>query len=530
MTDQKSSKSGGDRQGAQQMRSPGGREPFRPGAQRVRIQIGKHYAQMTPGLANVVGPLLQSTTPYFSQGGPNGYRQHAGIERYFVITNAGQLRFPAGLVPRVVSFLRQQDYQVTVTDRTSWTQFDDADMSLLESSGLDSDDKMFLDAIRQNPLGQIHLRRQDDVARHIGLLGDFHPKANIAIVTANLEQAKRLFARLKQHTDRLLALSPQIIWGPGRTFICPVATFGMFSPRDWDVLIFVGVEAALGKRAQETLVEMNEQFRYVFLDPNTRIGSRTQLRLEVFFGAVIFQQPAPYGAPAEVNVVFAASPGTKASRKLTGLERKRACFWHDAGRNQAVAGTAEAVERGDVAALEGYGVPASAITTLEAKAQTRTNVSILVESTEHGQQLQKLLPSWHLAHMVPEPAHEGVRFTDCPSAVNHATISTMVYAERHGVVSDVLIRADGGDDWPLSADRFPGRATGAGDIVLVIDLADHVGGRVTSSLKRRVRAYERLGWRVQAVPKVHEGARSRVRSTPEERTAGKKHTSRHKTS
>lgn len=103
----------------------------------------------------------------------------------------------------------------------------------------------------------------------------------------------------------------------------------------------------------------------------------------------------------------------------------------------------------------------------------------------------------------------------------------MVYAEQHGVVSDVLIRADGGDDWPLSVDRFPGRATGAGDIVLVIDLADHVGGRVTSSLKRRVRAYQRRGWRVQAVPETHEGAGMSVESMPGKRAARKNSMGRH---
>ena len=40
-------------------------------------------------------------------------------------------------------------------------------------------------------------------------------------------------------------------------FIGPAATFARFSPRDWDVLIFVGGEAAMGERVQETLVEMD---------------------------------------------------------------------------------------------------------------------------------------------------------------------------------------------------------------------------------------------------------------------------------
>lgn len=533
MNDQSLSRSGGRRPSAQPMRTRMGCRPFRPSAHPMRIDVRGHYAhlKLPPGLVAAVGRLLESRVPCFSLGGPQGYRQHPRTDHYYVVDKAGRLRLPAGLVPRVVSFLRQQGHQVTVTDQTSWPQLAAADVSLLEAPWLDSDDNALLKAIQQNARGQLHVRRQDDLARHVGLLGDFLPKANIAVITANNEQAKGLFITLKQHTNRPLALSPESNKQQGRTFIGPAATFARFAPRDWDVLIFVGDEAALGKQVQETLVEKDQQLRYVFLDQNARIGPRTQFRLEVFFGTAIYQPSDPYGAAAEVNVVFLAVPEIKASRKLTGLERKRKLIWHNTGRNHAVAGIAGAFERGDVADLEKYGAPASAITALGVQDQTHASVSVLVESTEHAQQLQTLLHDWHLAHVVPGPAREAVRFTDCSFAVNHATISTMVYAEKHGILSDVLIRADGGEDWPLSADRFPWKATGAGDSVLVVDFVDHGGGGVASSVRRRTRAYQRLGWQVQAVPETLDGAGvSTGASNHGKQTAGKKQTGRHRLS
>lgn len=499
---------GASRSGAHPMRSPKGSGTSRPGAQEIRIEIGGHYARMNlpPELVTAASSVLELTVPCFGQGGPNGHHQYSQTDSYYVIDKAGRIKFPAGLVSRFVTFLQEHGYQVTVTDQTSWPQYEGADTSLLEVPWLESDDKALLEAIQQNPRGQLHMRRQDDLVHRIGLLGDFFPKANIAVVTANNEQAKRLFDRLRQHTNRQLSLSPQTDWQQGRMFICPAATFVMFAPRDWDVLIFVGDEVALGKCVQETLVEMDEQLRYVFVDQNACIGPRTQFRLEVFFGTVIYQQPDPYCAPAEVNVVFIASPTITPNQRLTGLERKRKLIWHNTERNYAVARIAEAVEYGDVAALEEYGVPTSAIAALNAQRPAQLGVTILVESTEHGQYLQRLLPGWHLARLVPESAQKGVKFTDCSYAANHATICTMVYAEEHGIVSDVLVRADGGDDWPLSANRFPWRATAAGDSALVIDLADDVGGRGTCSLKRRIRAYQRRRWHIQAVPDPHDGA------------------------
>jgi len=470
---------------------------------------------MTPGLPDVVGQLLEFEVPYFRQGGPQGFQQRLRKERFLDLDDDGRLWTLAGLIPRIVPFLHQEGYQVTVTDRTSWPQFEYADVSLLEVPGLESDDKAFLDAIHQNPRGQLHVRRQDDLARRIALLGDFHPKANVAVVTANRDQAKGLFGRLKQHTNRPMTLSPQIDRQQCQMIICTAATFATFGQRDWDVLVFINVEAALGKRVQETLVETNEQLRYVFPANNRRLGPRTELVLEALFGPVIYQQPSPYGIPADVNVVLAACPGITTSTKYPVLHRKRVWVWRNAERNGAVAELAGAFEHGDVATLAGYGVPSAAITVPGAEAQRQATVAVLLESTEHAKELLPLLPGWRLLHAAPHGDGGERDVADSASAVTHRAITTMVYAEKHGILSDIVIRADGTDDWPLSADRFPRRACSNADSVLLIDFADRMDGNLTTSVRRRIRAYQRLGWQIMP-PGGHRpcGQEDQLRTTP----------------
>ena len=137
MTDQSRSKSGGHHPGAQQIRSPSG-GPSRPGAKRVRIQIGRHCARtnLPPELVTIISPLLQSSHSRISaRVAPVVIANMPGSNATSCLTKKVSFAFPAGLVARLVSFLHQHGYQVTVTDfGPTGPQYEDADVSRLAAA------------------------------------------------------------------------------------------------------------------------------------------------------------------------------------------------------------------------------------------------------------------------------------------------------------------------------------------------------------------------------------------------------------
>ena len=168
------------------------------------------------------------------------------------------------------------------------------------------------------------------------------------------------------------------------------------------------------------------------------------------------------------------------------LGRKRALIWHNDRRNQRIADLAKGIQ---------YGWRKKMTTQqLLDKSQTQAvfhkqhlSVAILVENIEHGAQLQRLLPSWDLLtrHSV----------TGCIPTVGGRQIASMSYAQDFGVGTDVLIRADGGVDWPLSAPAFP-QASLSPDEVVVVDFEDSGSKRLRRTAQRLRRVYRERGWNI----------------------------------
>jgi hypothetical protein len=354
--------------------------------------------------------------------------------------------------------------------------------------------------MRRHPSGQIRTRSEGSAAWCLSLLGQLHPKANIAIGCANRSRAQRLQERLESLSDRKVQLGPQIDWRQGRMMVCTADTFAFCMPDDWDVIACADIQSALAKQSMETLAKMKSQLRYCFLPAAQPVWPRSELLLEAIFGTEIFREPDPRGTPATVRVLLAEVPGGSCRRRRKhsgGLDWKRKAIWHNPTRNQAITEIAMALRTGDMKALARQGLQVLGEEDLASGRMEPWRTAILVESTEHAGQLLQHLPWWSLAHDVPrEKASEGPSEDDWAMPVGDATLVTFVHAERCGIAADAVVRADGGQQWPLPLESFPRMAMFGEGEVLLVDLADGKAGRRRGQLPALQSEYEEMGWQV----------------------------------
>ena len=285
----------------------------------------------------------------------------------------------------------------------------------------------------------------------------------------------------------------------------------MHSAQDWNTIVFADTESALAAKSQETLCDMfrfakdNVQclFTYCFVCGNRPLEPRHRLRLERVCGGEIYRQPTLDVSPVGVAVLIARVPGCPPLPRHTDLEAKRALWWNDA-RNTAIAGLATAItSRNQTFARQ------SGLLKLLPSGTDRT-VAILAESTAHGNKLLENLPGWRLQHEVPALGDVAGGRSHMP--VGDHCVATFVYAQRNGVAVDVLIRADGATDWPLSTDLFSCRAYRTDSQAVVIDVLDAAGGGDTR-FQRRVQDYEQRGWCVEGPVDVVLGKRAKQHGT-----------------
>lgn len=189
-----------------------------------------------------------------------------------------------------------------------------------------------------------------------------------------------------------------------------------------------------------------------------------------------------------VRVLVISAPKRVESRSPDPLTRKRQMIWRNRKRNRCLAAVAQAMVEGDLKALHGSGI------SLERSELPRgprgRRVTVIVESTEHGRALQKLLPGWALLHDIPSVDDEETVAETTPVG----RIATLVYVHRYGVIAHVLIRATGGR-CPLHLAGFPLDLRVMRGTSLLIDLLDD-GLHGRQDLDARLRSYLRPWWSV----------------------------------
>jgi hypothetical protein len=178
--------------------------------------------------------------------------------------------------------------------------------------------------------------------------------------------------------------------------------------------------------------------------PNDRLR---QLKLESVCGGVIFRRQRPQ---PDVDVAFVEAPRPPVKLpKDDALARKRLAIWHHDQRNDLVAEVASALVQMDAATLWNHGLMLDDGELAVRRRLEDARVAILVESTEHADQLNRRLPHWDVSSHVPGP--DG--FIEVPYLYTRHIV-TETAGHYDGMECTILPRASGGSS-PLAVKGFP---------------------------------------------------------------------------
>lgn len=464
----------------------------------VVIEVQTRVALVAGRFAPVIAPVLERECFSFSRRGPLGYSvRRRRVEHYAF--DGGQFVFPAALVPRVRQHLERRGYGVALKDDVWWGHLRSADLRLLDDSELTVLEREYLAALAASPRGQIVLRRTADVARAVALMGRLFAKHSLFVVARDQRGVRSLVEQIAASSDRPVTSDSRLTWSHHpRMFVGTEKLFECASSSGFHIAVLADVESALAKITDMLTRDWRHGTWYAVLlrSDYERLRESEWFRLEAIFGPVIFPPGGGSQVP-EISVAFLDGMQRPAGRReARGLERKRSQYWHDQTWNSMVAQLAKETASGR--APDGLAA--------DLLPRRRPWVTVLVESTEHAQELQKRLPGWQLL-----TANSA---TSCLPEVGHRKIVTMTYAADVGIIGDVVIRADGGPDWPLGDALLTTQAAEPSERCLVIDFADCRDPRAASDTASRRAAYEQLNWQIAG---FDEGVGNRLIEQPQRR-------------
>jgi hypothetical protein len=127
-------------------------------------------------------------------------------------------------------------------------------------------------------------------------------------------------------------------------------------------------------------------------------------------------------------------------------------------------------------------------------------VAVLVESPEHGRNLQKLLPGWPLLTAIPTAKVGGnTAYNSGTPMLLDRIIITQVYTSKMKQFDPIIVIVASADDWTRQITSFPPRFQQPPlPELTVIDLADDFDDAAIQSTQRRLHAYRCRGWRLTA--------------------------------
>jgi hypothetical protein len=303
------------------------------------------------------------------------------------------------------------------------------------------------------------------------------PHACISIGVASRSLAVSFHARLSRRLHEPVALHHKhgVVFSEERL---RVATAGSLDPWWSDLVLIVEVSDAITRLFQRTMSELkNGQAAYGFVDESKRLGARERLRLEGVLGPIIHRLGP---GPAMVSVLVVKLEPVQTLNVRDALERKRQEIWSNQVRNAAIARTAIMVADGRAGPTIRPG----------------SNVTVLVESPEHGRALARLLEGWPLLERRPKRPGKTHDDSEFPAR----SIVTYVRARQLGILDvDLLVRADGGG-WLLPSIGFPLLADAIRADVTLVDFDDTGDARLTSDTQNRLADYRGRGWKVAPFP------------------------------
>ena len=409
-----------------------------------------------------------------------------------VVLPSGELVFPAGLLDRALRTLRTHGIEFDLSDETGDPPAVDESVIVLAEPA----DKPALQAVVDEPWGQIEIRRDEDRLRLCCEICGLFPGSRFVVLVHNKRAVAEYAAEL-----RTALKEPVAIWSQGQRRGRPRITvaLGSWMPtpnRCPEILLLPFAENATGKESLWRMRGRRWSFRrvYAFRHASRQLDWHERLHLEQYVGPVISSPRRPRRTVLVGMLPTPADPVTKYEVPLT---RKRKAYWSNAKRNLWIAGIGAAFAKYPRKALKR--IFGDRIKPTDVFSKRRCRVAILVESAEHARTLARLLPEWRLAIDV-DVSRRGL---PCNTKNLVHVIATTTYAAKHEIGCDVVVRATGTAD-TLCMTRFPPLLTKqhAEPAVLLLDFTDAFHRRARRDAAQRRESYQRNDFYLVPVDRI----------------------------
>lgn len=476
----------------------------------VEIEIANGLATIRPPLLDLVRESLEYQQTLFELGGPLGERSRVVTRRLYELDSQGRLVVMVGSVAGIRRTLEQHGYPVTLRDHRRWPARCRKTEERLQDE-LTVQEQTMLGTLRTNRAGQLIVRGRREQTRAIEIIGRHWPDAIMLIPVATLRHVDELYGDLVAPFGSSLTRARGGNWArESNRVVCTYEPLRTCIPQGVDIVVFAEVASMFNEKVFEAIRDLPEDIlRYAVVQADEMLDRVTQIRLEALCGPVIYRNPDPRGEPAAVRVVLCDAPHLPTIAYRNPLDRKRRAFWHNTARNTVIAEIATAFADGDQQALWKHGLgledgPES----LAVRPGDR--VAVLVESPEHGRELQKALRSWPLLSATPKPNTKRAADENALTAwgLPPRSILTSLRAHRVGQLAVETLIVATPDDWAGVTPGFPPRQRRAQPQetqhhenerheILVIDMADDFDRHATEQTWQRLETYRIRGWRTR---------------------------------
>jgi hypothetical protein len=462
---------------------------------RYSIELGQGFAAISPPPPLEMRDLMQYQSREFTPAGPLGYIET--IESYSLEygDHKDRLMVPTPTMLQIIERLKSTGHEIRCRGLRQTNRRLDINTQILKQTG--DEERCISQAVQPSVRGQIEVRGFNELISRMTLIINLYPKANVLIMVPTRTMARNVCWKLRQQLGNQVQLR-----SPNRTAVvqrCLVTTFGPLNSwmehhgdevlgeedRNWDIILLPDPLRSLGTlplRVMERFGCFNGRV-FSCVSPRIELSQRERILLTAISGPVIYKIPSEQ---VGTQITWLRSPSAKTKSNLTGLAWKREMYWYNSRRNQFIAAVGNAFARGDMSRLRKYGVPEKENMPL-VRGDTTPRVAMLVESSEHGREMAKLLEGWQLIALHDKP--------DKPKPPNSGDIVTVACAARRGLNPDVIVVASGSPaqlnlerHWPRSSE-FDDRD------VLIVDFEDGFDDVTREAAILRQRFALRRGWK-----------------------------------
>lgn len=456
------------------------------------VRIGPAYSSIEPTPAVKFGEPLEYVAKSFELGGPLGYREQTHEYCTWTFDENDTLLVQTTALPIVTEALLAEGHQVKQKDfrKLNKRLKPDEDVVALTRG----EDLTMVRAIEGSYRGQVEVRSFDETMAALLLIIRLFPKARVLILVPTNSMARDLVHHLKPTLGgRIRRRRPN---EKPSAKGCLVSTFAVFRhwnqhfpdegerDRNWDLILLPDPLRSLGNVALAALVRFSFLAcrLYSFIQPQAALSQRERVQLTAVSGPLIYRVPR---VRVGTQLLWVDVPICGLVPWTSPIEWKRDAYWHNTCRNEFVAAVARAFSRRDIAKLRKLGVriEGGVPDTRGGKAPV---VAVLVESTEHGRELQKLL-GWPLFAYPPSNSETQQERTP-------GVIVTATRAERRGLTPDVMVVASGSPAKLNLEKAWPKTSEFDDSDVLMVDFRDGYDAKMKSAAADRAKDSEQRGW------------------------------------